>query len=210
MSCYGNNYLKTGAYGLAGNKGAVAIWFHIFHVKFLFINCHLCTGKGNSLYRNQDFDYINKTINRGIDHFEAVVWMGDFNYRIDDSLKNIKECIKDRNWEKLREHEQMIREKSKGELKAYKYQEGTWAFPPTYKFKENSDEHSDVGLNHTPAWTDRILYSGKYYSKSKLPSDLQNYYNENNNIKLIEYNSMQNISYSDHRPVYAYFEVNYN
>ena len=150
---------------------------------------------------------------------EEIMDANDSNIKLDEdkssgnyinTYKNIKECIKDRNWEKLREHEQMIREKSKGELKAYKYQEGTLAFPPTYKFKENSDEHSDVGLNHTPAWTDRILYSGKYYSKSKLPSDLQNYYNENNNIKLIEYNSMQNISYSDHRPVYAYFEVNYN
>ena len=55
---YYKEYIKTGFYGLLGNKGAVGIGFKLYNISFFIINCHLCSGFYNTLYRNDDFDYI--------------------------------------------------------------------------------------------------------------------------------------------------------
>ena len=63
-------------------------------------------------------------------------------------------------------------------------------FMPTYKYKENKDEFD---YKRIPGWTDRILFrSKKFYD-----------------IMLCEYNSIQNIFLSDHKPVYAVFKINF-
>ena len=62
---------------------------------------------------------------------------------------------------------------------------------PTYKYKDFSNEFD---YSRIPGWTDRILYKSKEYY----------------DIMLCEYSSINNISISDHKPVYAIFKINFN
>lgn len=78
---------KTGLAGLAGNKGGVAIRMDIFDTNICFVCAHLAAGQNNVDERNRDYETISEglTFNKGrklIDH-DNIIWLGDFNYRID-------------------------------------------------------------------------------------------------------------------------------
>ena len=76
----------------------------------------------------------------------------------------------------------------KEELMNYDIKEPTITFPPTYKYAKNSNNYNL--LKREPAWTDRILFK------------------ENNLIKALLYDRLE-INYSDHKPVFSIFEINY-
>ena len=235
---YYKEYIKTGFYGLLGNKGAVGIGFKLYNISFLIINCHLCHGFNNVLYRNDDFDYIKKNIHPNIYKFDIVIWMGDFNYRVNLTMEEAEEIIQNKNELKLLEFDQMNHEIKNYNLKCAGFKEGLINFMPTYKY---SDDYPDTLIcdseDHIPSWTDRILYMANENTFHIKENDINNENNrdsnliESNQVKeqkkdiineknkkekaeasfdLINYNSMQNIEFSDHKPVFAYFNININ
>lgn len=202
---YSTNFLKTGVYGLLGNKGAVSICFRIYNLWMLFICCHLCPGTNNVMYRNDDFDYINKTINPFIDKINVVIWMGDFNYRVEKDLDEVIEMYKYKHEMSLLNYDQMTEQIKLGNLKASEYKEGKINFPPTYKYEANCKGKLNwEGEDHVPSWTDRILY--KSYDENNMNNDQ---HGRKFKLNLLEYNSIQKLYYSDHKPVYAYFEIKF-
>jgi len=240
---YYKEYIKTGFYGLLGNKGAVGIGFKLYNISFFFISCHLCSGFDNTLYRNYDFDYIQKNIHPHLDRFDVIIWMGDFNYRSNKSMEEVEEVIKNNNELSLLEFDQMSEEIKNYNLKSFGYKEGKINFKPTYKYSD--DETNEIICDckdHIPSWTDRILYKVnkskfKYIDNEyndddekeeeiiKETEDIKkdeevdenndNYNNNNFNekltsFKLTYYSTMQNIVFSDHKPVFAYFNININ
>ena len=76
----------------------------------------------------------------------------------------------------------------KEDLMKYDIKELNIMFPPTYKYIKNSNNYNL--LKREPAWTDRILFK------------------ENNLIRAILYDRLE-INYSDHKPVFSIFEINY-
>ena len=76
----------------------------------------------------------------------------------------------------------------KEELKQYDIKEDSINFPPTYKYIKKTNCYNLT--KREPSWTDRILYK------------------QNNFIKCIIYDRI-NIHYSDHKPVFAIFDINY-
>ena len=238
---YYKEYIKTGFYGLLGNKGAVGIGFKLYNISFFIISCHLCSGFYNSLYRNDDFDFIKKTIHPNLYKYDVVIWMGDFNYRVNKTMEEIEEIIKNKNLLKLIEFDQMNYEIKNYNLKCEGFKEGKIDFMPTYKY---SDDLTNIiicdSIDHIPSWTDRILFminenkyhfidaeeSIDYKDKNKLEYDNlkdeekeeeEEINTENNNkeknesiFQLICYNSMQDIIFSDHKPVFAYFNITIN
>ena len=74
------NTVKTGAKNLLGNKGAVGIFFNIFILSIMIINCHLAALQGRSVQRNTDFERIITSMNSNYINFDFIVLMGDFNY----------------------------------------------------------------------------------------------------------------------------------
>ena len=205
----------------------------------MFINCHLCCGFDNVINRNYDFDYIKKNIHPNLDLIDIVIWMGDFNYRVNKTVAEINEIYNNKKEMTLIEHDQMINEIKNYNLKAFGFKEGKIKFLPTYKYYENETfKISCDSIEHIPSWTDRIIYKisekkfhiiehdehekgvnesyenkeGSYYNESKdiILSHEEEEINskEEENFALNEYNSMQNINFSDHKPVYAYFFVN--
>ena len=244
---YYKEYIKTGFYGLFGNKGGIGIGFKMYNISFFFINCHLSCGFNNSLLRNYDFDYIKKNIHPHLEKYDIVIWMGDFNYRVNKSMEEVKEIYKNKKEMSLLEYDQMIYEINNYNLKAFGFYEGKINFLPTYKY---SDDYRNKiicdSIDHIPSWTDRIIYKINEMKFKIIENKEDEKYNDekpiienekeaNNNesdyedaevedyldkkkenedcineatFRLIKYNSMQNIVFSDHKPVFAYFNVN--
>jgi phosphatidylinositol-bisphosphatase len=239
---YYKEYIKTGMYGILGNKGGIGIGFKMYNISFMFINCHLSYGFSNVLLRNYDFDYIKKTIHPHLDKFDIIIWMGDFNYRVNKRKEEVENIIKDKKEMDLLQFDQMNSEIKNYNLKSFGYYEGKINFLPTYKYSDDrSNEILCDSNEHIPSWTDRILYKINEDKFKKIENDENKIENEENDIcedikeennnesdeyedareenfdsykenrdKIIEahYNSMQNIVFSDHKPVYAYFNVN--
>ena len=244
---YYKEYIKTGMYGLLGNKGGIAIGFKMYNISFIFVNCHLSCGFNNVLMRNYDFDYIKKNIHPQLDKFDIIIWMGDFNYRVNKKKEEIENIIKEKKEMDLLQFDQMNYEIKNYNLKSFGYYEGKISFLPTYKYSDDgSNEICCDSKEHIPSWTDRILYKINEDKFKKVENDenenekdenciSEDSKEENNNesdeyeddeeenfdtnkenkeksieatFKLKQYNSMQNIVFSDHKPVYAYFNVN--
>ena len=241
---YYKEYIKTGFYGLLGNKGGIGIGFKLYNISFFIINCHLSCGFNNTLYRNYDFDYIKKTIHPQLDKYDIIIWMGDFNYRVNKTMEEIEDIYKAKKEMTLLEYDQMNYEIRNYNLKAFGYKEGKINFLPTYKYSDNYTNEIICDMSdHIPSWTDRIIYkvnenkfkvienekdnNEKPSMKDEEEDKNSNNLNEekevgdNNDInkengddvyeatfKLTQYNSMQNIVFSDHKPVFAYFSVN--
>ena len=242
---YYKEYVKTGMYGLLGNKGGIGIGFRMYNISFIFINCHLAYGFDNVIYRNYDFDYIKKNIHPQLDKYDVIIWMGDFNYRVNKKLEEIEEIFKDKKEMSLLEFDQMNYEIKNFNLKSFGYKEGKINFLPTYKYSD--DEKNEICVDsseHIPSWTDRILYKINENKFKLIESDEKekileekpiieddkeedcnesidnedekegNSSKENGNdeieatFKMTQYNSMQNIVFSDHKPVFAYFSIN--
>ena len=88
-------------FGLMANKGAVNISFTLGDHEMLFINCHLEAHEENRLRRNEQWNEIAdgwclgedvtakmssrlRTKKRIDKKWDAIIWMGDFNSRIED------------------------------------------------------------------------------------------------------------------------------
>ncbi|XP_018650134.1 putative type IV inositol 5-phosphatase [Schistosoma mansoni] len=71
------------------------------------------------------------------------------------------------------------------------FDEGRIRFPPTYKFDLNSDVYDSSEKQRVPSYTDRILFMSK----------------KKGNLICLDYNSINTIRSSDHRPVFALFSL---
>ncbi|KAJ2982803.1 hypothetical protein NUW58_g6365 [Xylaria curta] len=184
---------KTGLSGIAGNKGAVAIRMEYASTQLCFVTAHLAAGFANYDERNRDYATIHHGLrfqrNRGIDDHDAVIWMGDFNYRIGLSHERAMDLVKQQDLEKLYENDQLNLQMVAG-LSFQYYSEAGISFMPTYKFDVGTDRYDTSEKARIPAWTDRILRKG-------------------NNIKQLSYNSAP-LRFSDHRPVFATFQCTVN
>ncbi|XP_024007641.1 type IV inositol polyphosphate 5-phosphatase 3 isoform X2 [Eutrema salsugineum] len=189
----------VGIMGYIGNKGAVSVSMSINQTFFCFICTHLTAGERevDQIKRNADVHEIHKrTIFHSVsalglpklilDH-ERIIWLGDLNYRLNLSYEKTRDLIFKKEWSKLLEHDQLVKEYKKG--RAFDgWSEGTPHFAPTYKYQANSDEYTGndgKGTRRTPAWCDRVLSYGK-------------------GMRLVHYRRTEQL-FSDHRPVTAIY-----
>ena len=203
---------KTGMSGIAGNKGAVAIRMEIDSTSVCFVTAHLAAGFGNYDERNRDYSTITSGLrfqrNRSIEDHEVVIWAGDFNYRIGLSYEKARaHVVRARTGGQagedslgtLYENDQLNIQMVAGNCFPF-YREGRVGFMPTYKFDLGKDEYDSSEKARIPAWTDRILYKTNHTTYSQ-GEDL------GTKLKQLEYDSVQNMRFSDHRPVYSTFEL---
>ncbi|KAK3426173.1 hypothetical protein EUGRSUZ_F02685 [Eucalyptus grandis] len=187
----------VGVMGYIGNKGSVSVSMSIYQTFFCFICTHLTAGEkdGDELKRNADVREIRRRTHfravsgirlpRNILDHEKIIWLGDLNYRINLSYEKTRELISKKEWSKLIERDQLIRELRKGRT-FDGWSEGTLNFPPTYKYENNSEKYfgEDPKFGRrTPSWCDRILSYGK-------------------GMRQLCYRRAE-INFSDHRPVTA-------
>jgi hypothetical protein len=117
----------------------------------------------------------------------ALIFMGDFNYRINGNPKSVIELMKQDLYDVLRYNDQLFIEMKIGTVPTC-LKEGVIEFAPTYKRRVGSN--TEYAVSRVPAWTDRVLFA---YNSQKCELT-QKIYDSNNHVTL-----------SDHRPVFAQF-----
>eukprot|EP01080_Neovahlkampfia_damariscottae_P008988 gene8988-1087_t len=152
--------IGLGKLGL-GNKGCIAYTLQLFGNTFCFVNSHFESGKKKIKERNQNFQYIYSEKlfdNSEISPLDAnfVIFVGDFNYRIQLSKEETEEIIKTKNVKKLLNHDQLSLEKDEGNV-FDGFFEPEITFLPTYKFDKNSNIYDTSKKQRVPSYCDRIL-----------------------------------------------------
>ncbi|KAL7660162.1 Inositol-1,4,5-trisphosphate 5-phosphatase 1 [Aspergillus niger] len=187
------NVKKTGLSGMAGNKGGCAIRFEYSNTRLCFVTAHLAAGFANYDERNRDYETILRGLrflrNRSIEDHDAVIWLGDFNYRIGLSNQKARELVQQQDFQTLYDNDQLNLQMVAGRAFQF-YTEGPISFPPTYKYNIGSNDYDTSEKARIPAWCDRILWRGT-------------------NLRQINYGSAD-LRISDHRPVWAMFTCTIN
>uniref|UniRef100_A0A803VZX0 Synaptojanin-1 n=1 Tax=Ficedula albicollis TaxID=59894 RepID=A0A803VZX0_FICAL len=199
--------VKTGMGGATGNKGAVAIRM-LFHTSSLCFVCShfalfltpVCAAvlQGRMLFSH---DYI--------------FWCGDFNYRIDLPNEEVKDLIRQQNWDPLIAGDQLINQKNSGQI-FRGFLEGKINFAPTYKYDLFSDDYDTSEKCRTPAWTDRILWRRRKWPFDRSAEDLDllnaSFHSDTNvpytwNPGTLLHYGRAELKTSDHRPVVALIDI---
>ncbi|XP_073524403.1 synaptojanin-1 isoform X2 [Phyllobates terribilis] len=211
--------VKTGMGGATGNKGAVAIRM-LFHTTSLcFVCSHFAAGQSQVKERNEDYHEIARKLSfpmgRMLFSHDYVFWCGDFNYRIDMANEEVKELIRNQNWDSLIVGDQLINQKNGGQV-FRGFLEGKVNFAPTYKYDLFSDDYDTSEKCRTPAWTDRILWRRRKWPFDRSAEDLDllnSSLQEGRNIpytwnpgSLLHYGRAE-LKTSDHRPVVALIDI---
>ena len=192
------NYVKTGAKNLLGNKGAVGISFSIFNINIMIINCHLAALQGRSEQRNIDFARCVTHMNDNYQSFDFIILMGDLNYRLNNLSIDMNMIQQDHLL--FLNYDQLKNEKNLKRLNLLGFKEGEIYFKPTFKYWNNTSNFQYIdthNIDQAPAWTDRILYKKNETCRNII------------DIKQEKYDSMHDITMSDHKPVYSYFTLNF-
>lgn len=205
----------VGVLGIAGNKGGVSIRLHLYDSTIAFCCTHLAAHRENVVGRNQDvanilqkstFDIgeaaVREVVRSGsywthspvvklMDH-DVVVWLGDLNYRIDESMPTevVLQHAERGQLEPLRALDQLNLEREAGRTLEF-FEEGPLQFPPTYKYQPGTDiyeQRPDKKLR-APAWCDRILWSSP------------------DAVTQLSYGRSETPNCSDHKPVYSMLQL---
>ncbi|KAH9606909.1 hypothetical protein KSS87_019743 [Heliosperma pusillum] len=193
----------VGLMGYMGNKGSISVSMSFCQSRMCFVCSHLASGHkdGDQNRRNADvYEIIRRTrFSSMVDNnhpntipsHDQIFWFGDLNYRLNMEDSEIRKLVSHKNWNELINHDQLSEELRTGHVFGG-WREGAITFPPTYKYEINTDRY--VGENPTegekkrsPAWCDRILWSGI-------------------GIKQHFYKSAE-MNLSDHRPVCSSFSI---
>lgn len=119
------------------------------------------------------------------EYAERVVFMGDFNYRLNGNRAVVDSMIKLGMHDALLVNDQLKVSQSKSQVPG-EYIEPPLNFKPSYKFDIDSDDYDTSIKKRVPSWTDRVLYV-------------------TNGFECVAYNADFSIRTSDHRPVFASF-----
>jgi inositol polyphosphate 5-phosphatase INPP5B/F len=161
--------------------------FAILYTTICFVCSHLAAHRENVTGRNADFHNIyNKTSfdigedairevirsgslsqwtlgssSVGIADHDIVFWLGDLNYRIDDSVmtERVLFLAEKGKIDEIRALDQLNIERAAGRV-FQNFEEGPLTFVPTYKYQPGTDvyeQRPDKKLR-APAWCDRILW----------------------------------------------------
>jgi phosphatidylinositol-bisphosphatase len=210
----------VGVMGMMGNKGGVSIRLHFYDSTLCFVCTHLAAHRENVVGRNQDFSNVyNKTVfdvgeaairevirsgslshwsignsSVGIPDHDMVFWLGDLNYRIDESMmtERVLQLSEKNVLDELRSLDQLNIERAAGRV-FDGFEEGVLNFPPTYKFQPGTDmyeQRPDKKLR-APAWCDRILFSSQ----------------EPDHVQQITYARSERPNVSDHKAVYSTIRI---
>ena len=193
------NKVKTGAKNLLGNKGAVGISFSIFNLSIMIINCHLAAYQKRSMQRNMDFQRCMDNMADNSQNFDFIVFMGDLNYRLNNLSVDMEKM--ENQYLMFLNYDQLTYENNVSRLNLYGFKEGKIFFRPTFKYWNNTSNFQYIDthkIDQIPGWTDRILYKKKEEDSNSLT------------IKQEKYDSMHDIEMSDHKPVFAYFELTFS
>eukprot|EP01048_Picozoa_sp_COSAG05_P006834 COSAG05_NODE_461_length_9571_cov_14.935283_10_plen_442_part_00 len=207
ISCVRSSNVATGFANVLGNKGAVGICLKVRGRSLAFVSSHLAAHQEKVAERNADFHRIDQGLPLECavpavspagtplgGRFDCVFWLGDLNYRINGNRTLIERLITSKRRSALRNNDQLLGERAKGNA-FVGYEEGQLSFDPTFKFDPGTSTYDTSPKQRLPAWTDRILFCCAATEE------------QSSMLVLTEYASLHEITFSDHKPVFACFEL---
>ena len=198
LSCTNVKMRKVpcGHLGKVGNKGAVAVAMHVLNSRFCFATAHLAAHDEKYAERNADVQNIMAGLRSlvppgmsPLNYYHGFFFFGDLNYRVDMPRDQVLTYLEQGDAELLQRKDQLLRAVAEGAA-LYGFQEGRITFLPTYRVLRGRDGFSDDKMR-VPSWTDRVLWR-------TLPAA---------DVKLGAYASCPGVLTSDHRPVFAAFQI---
>jgi len=210
----------VGVMGMLGNKGGVSIRLQFYDSTLCFICAHLAAHRENVAGRNSDFanvyqktsfdigeEAIREVIRSGslsqwatgsssvgIQDHDIVFWIGDLNYRIDESMttEKVLDLSEKNDLDELRTLDQLNVERAAG--RSFQgFEEGVLRFRPTYKYQPGTDvyeQRPDKKLR-APAWCDRVLWLAQ----------------EPAHVQQLTYARSETPNISDHKAVYTTLNI---
>lgn len=198
IKCSSVNWLKLGFCGFWGNKGANIFSLNIGGFDICFVNTHLSAHANmENLRKTEQSKIVNykhklSTNTESVNEKDYLFFFGDLNFRVVNlTMEQIEDLIKTKQYQNLLQSDQLIRSMAKDKCFS-DFEEDLINFAPTYKFKVNTNEHDK---KRVPSWCDRVLF--------KLSKD-------NNDViecNSLEYGSIPELNLSDHKPVYALYDI---
>ncbi|XP_038563933.1 synaptojanin-1 isoform X4 [Micropterus salmoides] len=213
--------VKTGMGGATGNKGGVAIRLLFHTTSICFVCSHFAAGQSQVKERNDDYNEITRRLSfpmgRLLYSHDYIFWCGDFNYRINLPNEEVKELIRQQNWDALTDGDQLLDQKNAG-LIFRGFIEGKVDFAPTYKYDLFSEDYDTSEKCRTPAWTDRILWKRRKWNFDKTAEEMNvvgastfggNEDDPDNpwSPGILKYYGRAELKTSDHRPVVSIIDV---
>ncbi|XP_050497506.1 synaptojanin-1 isoform X1 [Diabrotica virgifera virgifera] len=195
--------VKTGLGGHTGNKGAAAIRMVFYATSMAFVCAHFAAGQSQVNERNADYNEITRKItfpmNRSLNSHEYLFWCGDFNYRVDMDKEELKELVRQGDFDTVLDNDQLKKQQADGNV-FKNFIEGDINFAPTYKYDLFSDDYDTSEKCRAPAWTDRVLWK-----RRALNPDVNGAPQESPGV-LVFYGRAE-LKQSDHRPVIAMVDI---
>jgi inositol polyphosphate 5-phosphatase INPP5B/F len=210
----------VGVMGMMGNKGGVAVRLQFYDSTICFVCAHLAAHRENVAGRNADYfnvlqkvsfdigeDAVRDNIRNGsmsqwasgsatvgVGDHDITFWLGDLNYRIDESLptEKVLDLAVNGQIDQLRPLDQLNIERREG--RSFQgFEEGHINFVPSYKYQPGTDifDQRPEKKLRAPAWCDRILWMAQ----------------EPRHVQQMTYNRAERPNCSDHKPVYSTFHV---
>uniref|UniRef100_A0A8C7IBX8 phosphoinositide 5-phosphatase n=1 Tax=Oncorhynchus kisutch TaxID=8019 RepID=A0A8C7IBX8_ONCKI len=206
--------VKTGMGGATGNKGGVAIRMLFHTTSICFVCSHFAAGQSQVKERNDDYNEITRKLTfpmgRLLYSHDYIFWCGDFNYRISQPNEEVKELIRQQNWEALTAGDQLVDQKNQG-LVFRGFIEGNLDFAPTYKYDLFSDDYDTSEKCRTPAWTDRCLWKRRKWNFDKTGErgrlGVRSMSGPSHCPGELKYYGRAELKTSDHRPVMAVMDI---
>ncbi|XP_071399496.1 synaptojanin-1 isoform X6 [Centroberyx affinis] len=213
--------VKTGMGGATGNKGGVAIRLLFHTTSICFLCSHFAAGQSQVKERNDDYNEITRRLTfpmgRLLYSHDYVFWCGDFNYRISLPNEEVKELIRQQNWDALTAGDQLVDQKNAG-MVFRGFIEGVLDFAPTYKYDLFSEDYDTSEKCRTPAWTDRVLWKRRKWNFNKTAEEMNvvgaattSAESEDDSepwsAGTLKYYGRAELKTSDHRPVVAIMDV---
>ncbi|XP_029463823.1 phosphatidylinositol 3,4,5-trisphosphate 5-phosphatase 2-like [Rhinatrema bivittatum] len=198
--------VKTGLAHALGNKGAVGVSFLFNGTSLAFVNCHLASGSEKTARRNQSYKDILRSLTLGDKtlsdfdislRFNHIFWFGDLNYRLEMDVQDILSHVSRKEFETLRAVDQLNQEKEKNKVFLH-FSEEEITFPPTCPYEKGTrDSYCWQKVKRTgikisvPSWCDRVLWRS----------------HPETHVLCTSYGCSDDITSSDHSPVFATFDV---
>lgn len=198
----------TGIANVGTNKGGTCIALTVLGTSMCFVSSHLAAHTTHTERRNSDMSDIAQSIKfKGmynltiLNAFHHLFWMGDLNYRLDyagdgkepDEAKfaEMLAMIDEGKYEELMQTDQLTACMARNEV-FVGFNDCPPRFKPTFKVERDVVEPV-YNKKRTPSYCDRVLWRSQMGFQ--------------NQIKLISFESANEVTSSDHKPAAALFEV---
>eukprot|EP00003_Mantamonas_plastica_P024049 TRINITY_DN4435_c0_g1_i5.p1 TRINITY_DN4435_c0_g1~~TRINITY_DN4435_c0_g1_i5.p1 ORF type:complete len:739 (+),score=291.14 TRINITY_DN4435_c0_g1_i5:489-2705(+) len=190
----------TGLANVAGNKGAVGISFNLNETSLCFVCSHLAAHQTKIADREEDYIQIIRNLKLGPNDdqelvpakFHHLFFFGDLNYRIDMPRQSVISLIENKEYDILLKSDQLLTVRENNELYGG-FDEGAIEFAPTYKMVRGETQQYEEKKERIPSYCDRIMWL-------TMPGFLDH-------MQMMEYDSAPGVMSSDHKPVFASFEM---